>query len=62
MKISQQLKQELHIEEDISEVEEFLWTDSQVVLNYISNESKRFKVFVANHVAKSNSGLKVLLF
>ena len=50
VKISQQLKQELDIEEDISEVEEFFWTDSQVVLNYISNESKRFKVFVANRV------------
>ena len=50
MKISQQLKQELDIEEDISEVEEFFWTDSQVVLNYISNESKRFKVFLANCV------------
>ena len=59
MKISQQLKQELHIEEDISEVEEFLWTDSQVVLNYISNESKRFKVFVANRVqmARNNTNL-----
>ena len=50
VKICQQLKQELNIEEDISEVEEFFWTDSQVVLNYISNESKRFKVFVANRV------------
>ena len=50
VKISQQLKQEPDIEEDISETEEFFWTDSQVVLNYISNESKRFKVFVANHV------------
>ena len=50
MKISQQLKPELDIEEDISEVEEFFWTDSQVGLNYISNESKRFKVFVANRV------------
>ena len=48
VKISQELKQELDIEEDISEEEEFFWTDSQVVLNYISNESKRFKVFVAN--------------
>ena len=28
----------------------FFWTDSQVVLNYISNESKRFKVFLANCV------------
>ena len=33
VKISQHLKQELDIEEDISEVEEFFWTDSQVVLN-----------------------------
>ena len=50
VKISQQLKQELNIEEDISKVEEFFWTDSQVVLNYISNESKKFKIFVANRV------------
>ena len=50
MKISQQLKQELDIEGDISEVEEFFWTDSQVLLNNISNESKRFKIFVANRV------------
>ena len=50
VKISQQLKQELDIEEDISEVEEFFWADSQVVLNYSGNESKRFKVFVANRV------------
>ena len=48
-KISQQLKQELDIAEDIS-VEEFFWADSEVVLKYISNESKRFKVFVANNV------------
>ena len=50
MKISQQLKQELDIEGDISEVEEFFSTDSQVLLNNISNESKRFKIFVANRV------------
>ena len=49
VKTSQQLKQELDIAEDIS-VEEFFWADSQVVLKYISNESKRFKVFVANNV------------
>ena len=42
VKISQQLKQKLDIEEYISEVEEFFWTDSQMVLNYISNESKWF--------------------
>ena len=59
VKISQQLKQELDIEEDILEVEEFFWTDSQVVLNYISNESKRFKVFVANRfqMIRNNTNL-----
>ncbi|XP_077954078.1 uncharacterized protein LOC144391329 [Gasterosteus aculeatus] len=29
---------------------EFFWTDSQVVLAYISNEARRFHVFVANRV------------
>ena len=33
VKISPELKQELDIEEDISEVEEFFWADSQEVLN-----------------------------
>ena len=59
LKISRQLKQELDIEEDISAVEEFLWADYQVVLNYIRNESKRFKVFVANRVqmTRNNTNL-----
>ena len=29
---------------------EYFWTDSQVVLGYLQNESKRFKVFVANRI------------
>ena len=29
---------------------EFFWTDSRVVLGYISNEAKRFHVYVANRV------------
>ena len=29
---------------------ELFWTDSQVVLGYVNNESKRFKVFVANRI------------
>ena len=33
-----------------SKVKEYFWTDSEVVLGYINNESKRFKVFVANRV------------
>ena len=28
----------------------YFWTDSQVVLSYIKNEDKRFKIFVANHI------------
>ena len=31
-------------------VREVFWTDSQVVLGYISNEAKRFHTFVANRV------------
>ena len=29
---------------------EFFWTDSKVVLGYISNNSKRFKIFVASRI------------
>ena len=29
---------------------EYLWPDSQVVLGYLQNESKRFKVFVASRI------------
>ena len=32
------------------EIKEFFWTDSRVVLGYISNEAKRFHVYVANRV------------
>ena len=44
VKISMMLKEEL----DIHITSESFWTDSQVVLGYINNESQRFKVFVAN--------------
>lgn len=46
VRISQQLRRELeyHINR------EYFWTDSNVVLGYISNESRRFHVFVANRV------------
>ena len=46
VRISQQLRQELQHQID----QEYFWTDSQVVLGYISNESRRFHVFVANRV------------
>ncbi|XP_072179391.1 uncharacterized protein [Diadema setosum] len=32
------------------DVREYLWTDSKIVLGYISNESRRFHVYVANRV------------
>ena len=37
---------------DIRIVKSWFWTDSRIVLSYIRNESKRFKVFVANRVSK----------
>ena len=35
---------------DINCVDEVFWTDSKVVLGYITNTVKRFKTFVANRV------------
>ena len=32
-------------------VKETFWTDREVVLGYIQNESRKFKVFVANRIA-----------
>ena len=46
VKISMMLNKEL----DIQITSELFWTDSQVVLGYINNESQKFKVFIANHV------------
>ena len=40
----------LRRELDISVASEEFWTDSQVVLGYLSNEALRFKIFVANCV------------
>ena len=46
VKVSDMLRREL----DIPVASEELWTDSQIVLGYISNEARRFKTFVANRV------------
>ena len=45
-KISSFLLKELSYED----IHEFFWTDSKVVLGYISNEARRFHTFVANRV------------
>ena len=49
IKMLQLIKKELELN-DVTSIREHFWTDSQVVLGYINNESKRFKVFVANRV------------
>ena len=46
VKISILIQQELQYNIN----KEYFWTDSQVVLGYLQNESKRFKVFVANRI------------
>ena len=40
---------------DIQFVRTFFWTDSQIVIKYIANETKRFKVFVSNRINKIRS-------
>ena len=46
--VSSMLKEELELRVD----KEYFWTDSQVVLGYVSNEARRFHVFVANRVQR----------
>lgn len=48
VKVSSFLCKEL----EYNEVRQFFYTDSKVVLGYISNTSKRFHIFVANRVQK----------
>ena len=46
VRVANQLKRELFLTVD----RERFWTDSQVALRYIKNETKKFKFFVANRV------------
>ena len=48
VKISALLADELEYER----LDEYFWTDSEVVLGYISNEARRFHTFVANRVQR----------
>ncbi|XP_028327214.1 uncharacterized protein LOC114478373 [Gouania willdenowi] len=54
VRISDMLKAELEMEN----VEDFFWTDSQVVLGYIDNEARRFHVFVANRIQRIKESTK----
>ena len=49
IKMSLLIKRKLELN-DATSIREHFWTDSQGVLRYINNESKRFKVSVANRV------------
>ena len=40
----------LQTELQLLNVKQTFWTDSEVVLGYIRNESRKFKVFVANKI------------
>ena len=55
VRISQQLRREFSYHID----QEYFWTDSKVVLGYISNESRRFHVFVANRVQEIQNSTSV---
>ena len=46
MKISQFLRRKLKVQV----AQEYFWTDSKIVLGYISNEARRFHIFVTNRV------------
>ena len=48
--VASRLSAMLHSELDLVVDQEFFWTDSQIVLSYISNEARRFHTFVANRV------------
>ncbi|XP_068756234.1 uncharacterized protein [Montipora capricornis] len=54
VKISQWLGEEL----DYQDVSEFFWTDSKVVIGYISNTTSRFHVFVANRLQQIHDHTK----
>ena len=61
IKVSMMLRKELTIH---SKIKEYFWTDSQVVLSYINNNSKRLKIFVANRfqLIKENSDVSQWMY
>lgn len=50
--LSTKIARFLHDELNIPDVKHYFWTDSEIVLAYISNARKRFQVFVANRVSQ----------
>ncbi|XP_066925602.1 uncharacterized protein [Clytia hemisphaerica] len=62
--LSVKISNSLHNELDILITNEYFWTDSQVVLAYISNEVKHFHLFVSNRIKfiRENSALDQWLY
>ena len=48
--VSAKMSEFLHQELPYTDVKEYFWTDSKIVLGYVNNEAKRFHVYVANRV------------
>ena len=48
VKLDQIIRRDL----EIPVIQSEFWSDSQIVLAYISNDTRRFKVFVANRVSQ----------
>ena len=46
VKVGAMLRREL----DVEDLKQTFWSDSQIVLGYITNEARRFRTFVANRV------------
>ena len=49
-KVAKMVRRQINIES----LDEFYWIDSQIVLGYITNEARRFRIFVANRVQLIN--------
>ena len=49
--VATRLSQMIHRELDANIDETYFWTDSTVVLSYITNQDKRFHTFVANRIS-----------
>ena len=55
VKVATHLKQKLDIKVD----EEMFWTDSRLVISYIQNTKRCFKMFVANRIYQIKSNFDV---
>ena len=55
VKIAALIRREL----DIEWKNETFWTDSKVALGYISNNTKKFKIFIANRIQQIHEGSNV---